>query len=87
MTKMMRSSKIKTNFIGNHSIGLAAIFVLILGMISVPTTTLAAHDKQNDKQSDSSSEVPVHMVVTVKPRHNGGQVPGAGGNRCEGLSA
>ena len=75
MTKMMRSSKIKTNFIGNHSIGLAAIFVLILGMISVPTTTLAAHDKQHDKQSDSSNEVPVHMVVTVKPRHNGGQVP------------
>ena len=55
------------------------MFVLILGMISVPTTTLASQDKpdakQDAKQSDSSNEVPVHMVVTVKPRHNGGQVP------------
>ena len=64
----MRSLNIEKNFIRNYSIGLAAILVF-LGMISTPTPA------SSDKQEDSSNEVPVHMVVTVKPRHNGGQVP------------
>ena len=51
--------------------GLAVILVF-LGMISAPTPA------SDDKKSDSSNEVPVHMVVTVKPRHNGGQVPAVG---------
>jgi hypothetical protein len=46
---------------------LAAIFVVVLGMIASSTPA-------SDEKSDSSSDVPVHMVVTVKPRH-GDQVP------------
>ena len=56
--------------IRNHSISLAAIFTLILGMTSVPA-------QASDEKSDSSAEVPVHMVVTVKP-HKGGQVQALG---------
>jgi hypothetical protein len=68
----MRSLNIGKKIIRNYSIGLAVILVF-LGMISAPTP--AADDK---KQADSSNEVPVRMVVTVKPRHNGGQVPAMG---------
>jgi hypothetical protein len=46
------------------------MFALILGMTSVSTPAA-------DNKEDSSSEVPVHMVVTVKPRH-GGQAPAVG---------
>ena len=67
----MRSLNIEKKFIRNYSIVLAAILVF-LGMISVPTPA------SDDKKSDSSNEVPVHMVVTVKPRHSGGQVPAVG---------
>jgi len=63
----MRSLK----FIRNYSIGLAVILVF-LGMISAPAPA------SDDKKSDSSNEVPVNMVVTVKPRHSGGQVPAVG---------
>ena len=44
-------------------------FLVLLGMISAPAPA------SDDKKPDSSNEVPVHMVVTVKPKHNGGQVP------------
>jgi hypothetical protein len=63
----MRSLKMGQNLIRNYSISLAVMFVLVLGMTSVPTPA-------QDNKPDSSGEVPVHMVVTVKPRH-GGQVP------------
>jgi hypothetical protein len=64
-------SLIEKKFIRNYSIGLAVILVF-LGMISAPTPA------SDDKKSDSSNEVPVHMIVTVKPRHSGGQVPAVG---------
>jgi hypothetical protein len=67
----MRSLNIEKKFIRNYSIGLAVILVF-LGMISAPAPA------SDDKKSDSSNEVPVHMVVTVKPRHSGGQVPAVG---------
>jgi hypothetical protein len=67
----MRSLNIEKKLIRNYSLGLAVILVF-LGMISAPTPA------SDDKKSDSSNEVPVHMVVTVKPRHNGGQVPAVG---------
>ncbi|MGB9241739.1 MAG: hypothetical protein WCC03_00170 [Candidatus Acidiferrales bacterium] len=68
---MMRSLNKERNFIRNYSTGLAAILVF-LGTISTPTQA------SSDKQADSSNEVPVHMVVTVKPRNSGGQVPAVG---------
>lgn len=64
----MRSLNIGKKVIRNYSIGTAVILVL-LGMISAPAPA------SDDKKPDSSNEVPVHMVVTVKPKHNGGQVP------------
>jgi hypothetical protein len=67
----MRSLNIEKKLIRNYSLGLAVILVF-LGMISVPTPA------SDDKKSDSSNEVPVNMVVTVKPRHSGGQVPAVG---------
>jgi hypothetical protein len=70
--KMMHSLKMERNLIRNHSISLAVMFVLALGMTSVSTPA-------SDQKSDSA-DVPVHMVVTVKPRHNGGQVPALAAN-------
>src|ERR1700746_981783 len=67
----MRTVNIEKKFIRNYSIGLAVILVF-LGMISAPTPA------SDDKKSDSPNKVPVHMVVTVKPRHSGGQVPAVG---------
>ena len=67
----MRSLHTEKKFIRNYSIGLAVILVF-MGTISAPTPA------SDDKKSDSSNEVPVHMVVTVKPRHSGGQVPAVG---------
>jgi hypothetical protein len=64
----MVTQKIEKNWIRKCAICLAAIFALGLGMISGPTLA-ATH-----KPDSSSSDVPVHMVVTVKARH-GGQVP------------
>ena len=68
----MRSLNIEKKFIRNYSIGLAVILVF-LGMISAPTPA------SDDKKSDSPNEVPVRMVVTVKPRHSG-EVPALGAN-------
>jgi hypothetical protein len=63
----MESLKMGKKMIRKQSITLGAIFGLAFGMFSGPTP-VSAH------KSDSSSQVPVHMVVTVKPRH-GAQVP------------
>ena len=67
----MRSLNIEKKIIRNYSKAFAGILVLI-GMISASTPA------SDDKKSDSSSDVPVRMVVTVKPRHSGGQVPAVG---------
>ena len=69
---MIRSLNKERNFIRNYSTGLAAILVF-LGTISTPTQA------SSDKQADSSNEVPVHMVVTVKPRTSGATGSGGGG--------
>jgi hypothetical protein len=63
----MRKLKMGRNMIRKHFIGLGAMFGLVLGMISGPALA-AAH------KPDSSTDVPVHMVVTVKA-HHGAQVP------------
>jgi hypothetical protein len=69
--EMMRSIKMG-NFIKNHPIRSAVMFALVLCMTSVSTPAA-------DNKADSSAEVPVHMVVTAKPRH-GGQAPAVGVN-------
>ena len=53
--------------IKKHSISLGAMFGLVLGLISGPAPASA-------QLANSSTDVPVHMVVTVKP-HHGAQVP------------
>jgi len=53
--------------IGKNFISLGAIFGLLLGLIAVFKPASA-------QQENSSTDVPVHMVVTVKP-HHGAQVP------------
>jgi hypothetical protein len=63
----MRNLKMGKNLITKYLLSTGAMFGLVLGMISSPT--LASPHKPN-----SSTEVPVHMVVTVKARH-GAQVP------------
>ena len=63
----MRNLKMGINSITKHSIALGAMLGLALGMISGPT--LAAPHKPN-----TSTDVPVKMVVTVKP-HRGAEVP------------
>jgi hypothetical protein len=64
----MSRPKMENKLIRNYSVSLALMFILVLGTASV--TTLAS-----DNKTDSSTDVPVQMVVTVKPRHNGAQVP------------
>lgn len=48
------------------------MFALVLGVTSVSTPA-------SDNKEDSSAGVPVHMIVTAKPRH-GGQAPAVGVN-------
>ena len=62
----MRNLKIG-NLIRKSSITFGAMFGLVLGVISGPAPASA-------QQANSSTDVPVHMVVTVKP-HHGAQVP------------
>jgi len=64
----MATKKIENNLIRKYAIFSAAILALVLGMISLPALS-AAH-----KPDSASADVPVHMVVTVKTRHDG-QVP------------
>jgi hypothetical protein len=62
----MRNLKL-SNLIRKSSITLGAMLGLFLGVIFAPASASA-------QQANSSTDVPVHMVVTVKP-HHGGQVP------------
>lgn len=62
----MRNLKL-SNLISKYSITSAAVSGLFLGVIFAPAPASA-------QQASSSAEVPVHMVVTVKP-HRGAQVP------------
>ena len=55
------------NLIRKSFITLGTMFGLVLGVISGPAPASA-------QQADSSTDVPVHMVVTVKS-HHGAQVP------------
>ncbi len=63
----MRNQERVKSFTGQRLLGLGAMFALIVGVI-FGATSASAHEP------DSATEVPVHMVVTVKARH-GGQVP------------
>jgi len=65
----MRNLKL-SNLIRKSSITFGTIFGLFLGVISVPAPASA-------QQANTSTGVPVHMVVTVKP-HRGAQVPAVG---------
>lgn len=62
----MRNLKL-SNLIRISSIAMGTMFGLVLGVISGPAPVWA-------QQANSASDVPVHMVVTVKP-HHGTQVP------------
>ena len=62
----MRNLKL-SNLIRKSSITFGAMFGLFLGVIFGPALASA-------QQANSSTDVPVHMVVTVKP-HRGAQVP------------
>jgi hypothetical protein len=63
----MRNLNVKKSSITKHGMALAATFGLVLGMVSLPA--LAGPHKPN-----TSTDVPVKMVVTVKARH-GEEVP------------
>ena len=63
----MRNLDIKKTSVTKHGMALGAIFGLLLGMVSLPA--LAGPHKPN-----TSNDVPVKMVVTVKARH-GQDVP------------
>jgi hypothetical protein len=63
----MRNLSLKKNSVTKHSMALGTMLGLILGITSLPT--LARPHKPN-----TSTDVPVKMVVTVKARH-GEQVP------------
>jgi hypothetical protein len=62
----MRNEKMANKFTTKHSKALGVMFALLIGIIFGPT--VSAND------ADSSNQVPVHMVVTVKA-HRGDQVP------------
>src|SRR5580704_12456264 len=64
--RTMRNEKITKKIITNYSAGLVVMFALLMGVIFLPMASA------ND--ADSASQVPVHMVVTVKA-HRGEQVP------------
>lgn len=67
----MRIIKMRKNLISKEFIRLGAIFGVFLG-------TLAGSTPASAQTPNSSSGVPVHMVVTVKP-HHGAQVPAVAG--------
>ncbi len=62
----MRNEKMANKFSTKYSISLGVMFALLMGMLFGPTASA--------KDPDSSNQVPVHMVVTVKA-HRGEQVP------------
>lgn len=65
----MRNLKMRNTFIKKHSTSAVATLGLLLGILS----TLAPASAQK-VDSQTQSDVPVNMVVTVKP-HHGAQVP------------
>lgn len=58
----MRILNISKSLITQHTIQWGAILGLVLGIISAPTPASA-------QAANPSGDVPVHMVVTVKPHH------------------
>jgi hypothetical protein len=64
--KQMRNLKMG-NLIRKSSMTLGTMFALVLGLFSGPAPASA-------QQANASTDVPVQMVVTVKP-HHGAQVP------------
>jgi hypothetical protein len=67
--KQMRNLKL-SNLIRKSSITIGAMSALFFGVVSGPAPASA-------QQANSSTDVPVHMVVTVKP-HHGAQAPAVG---------
>src|ERR1700689_5903861 len=67
--KRMQNLKL-SKLMTKYSITLAAMSGLFLGVISAPASAQQAN-------SSTDTDVPVHMVVTVKP-HHGAQVPAVG---------
>jgi hypothetical protein len=63
----MQNGKMGETLVTTHAVRLGAIFSLVLGTIFATTPASA-------QQAGSSSDVPVHLVVTAKPRH-GTQAP------------
>ncbi len=63
----MQNGKMGETLVTKHAVRLAAIFSLVLG-------TLFATTPASAQQANSSSDVPVHLVVTAKP-HRGTQAP------------
>lgn len=70
MQNLIKRITSRKKFIRNLSVSLAVLFAVILGITS--EAALAS-----DNKPDSSADVPVNMVVTVKPRH-AGQAPAVG---------
>ncbi|MGC1593963.1 MAG: hypothetical protein WA774_01320 [Candidatus Acidiferrales bacterium] len=62
MKRMQNASKVT-----KHAVSLGAMLGLVLGMIFATTPASA-------QQASSSTDVPVHLVVTAKP-HHGTQAP------------
>jgi hypothetical protein len=68
----MRNADIFKSLIANRTIRWGAVLALALGMISLPTPASAQTTTQ-------SGDVPVHMIVTVKP-HHGSAAPAMAAN-------
>jgi hypothetical protein len=66
---------LKVKSTGKHSAAWGAILALAIGMTAATGPASAQQQQQQQQQqADPSSDVPVHMVVTVEPRH-GAQAP------------
>jgi len=64
------------NLIRKYSVRFGGILVLVGSMMFV-SLPLSAQQPNSTQQVNSSNDVPVHMVVTVKP-HHGNHVPAVG---------
>lgn len=68
----MRNTEIFEKLVNKNAIGWGAILGLILGVLSLPAPASA-------QEATPSGDVPVHMVVTVKP-HRGDSAPAMAAN-------